>query len=340
MAEQSRVAVVILNYNGASLLEKFIPEVVSHSYPHEVIVVDNASTDNSAQFMRNNFPKVRLMVLDKNYGFAGGYNMALQSISAEYYILLNSDVETSPGWISPMSELLDSEIDTAACQPKILAYNQKTHFEYAGACGGYLDFVGYPFCRGRIFEEIEEDKGQYDFKTEVLWASGACLMIRSDVYHQLGGLDEFFFAHMEEIDLCWRINRSGLKVKVIPDSKVYHVGGATLSASSPWKTYLNFRNGILMIYKNSSLWSFVIKTTIKVPIDWMAGIYIGVKNSPTHTLTVFKAHYHAFLAIVLRKVRRTKGGKKLTPHTIYNRFIVLDYFLLSRRKFSSLRFRK
>ena len=246
----NRIAVVILNFNGAEMLRAFLPSVVDYSPEAEVIVADNCSTDASAQVMREEFPAVRYIQLEKNYGFADGYNRALAQVEAEYFLLLNSDVEVTQGWLAPMLEYMDSHPDVAACQPKLLSYKNKKEFEYAGACGGFIDKYGYPYCRGRIFDTVEEDKGQYDSVAELFWATGAALMIRAEDYRAAGGLDGTFFAHMEEIDLCWRLRSRGRGIVCIPQSCVYHVGGATLNKSNPRKTYLNFRNNLLMLYKN------------------------------------------------------------------------------------------
>ena len=246
----NRIAVVILNFNGAEMLRAFLPSVVDYSPEAEVIVADNCSTDASAQVMREEFPAVRYIQLEKNYGFADGYNRALAQVEAEYFLLLNSDVEVTQGWLAPMLEYMDSHPGVAACQPKLLSYKNKKEFEYAGACGGFIDKYGYPYCRGRIFDTVEEDKGQYDSVAELFWATGAALMIRAEDYRAVGGLDGTFFAHMEEIDLCWRLRSRGRGIVCIPQSCVYHVGGATLNKSNPRKTYLNFRNNLLMLYKN------------------------------------------------------------------------------------------
>ena len=246
----NRIAVVILNFNGAEMLRAFLPSVVDYSPEAEVIVADNCSTDASAQVMREEFPAVRYIQLEKNYGFADGYNRALAQVEAEYFLLLNSDVEVTQGWLAPMLEYMDSHPGVAACQPKLLSYKNKIEFEYAGACGGFIDKYGYPYCRGRIFDTVEEDKGQYDSVAELFWATGAALMIRAEDYRAAGGLDGTFFAHMEEIDLCWRLRSRGRGIVCIPQSCVYHVGGATLNKSNPRKTYLNFRNNLLMLYKN------------------------------------------------------------------------------------------
>ena len=245
-------AVIILNWNGADMMRRFLPEVVRSTPAEEadVIVADNGSTDNSLQVLAEEFPSVKVIVLDKNYGFAEGYNRALASVEHEYAVLLNSDVATSDGWLDALNAEMRDNADVAACQPKILSAERRNMFEYAGACGGYLDRHGYPYCRGRIFGSVEEDRGQYDTPADVAWASGAALMVRRKEYLAAGGLDGAFFAHMEEIDLCWRLRLRGFRVRVVPASKVYHLGGGSLPAGNPRKTYLNFRNNLLMLYKN------------------------------------------------------------------------------------------
>lgn len=246
-----QTAVVILNYNGAGMLRRFLPSVIEYSHEASIYVADNGSSDESCDVVRNEFPAVKLMVLDHNYGFAEGYNRALAQVDEEYAVLLNSDVEVTRGWLSPMTQFLDSNPEVAACQPKLLSFKQKDFFEYAGAAGGFIDKWGYTFCRGRIFNTVERDSGQYDDTTDVFWATGAALMIRNEVYKNNGGLDGRFFAHMEEIDLCWRLRSRGHRIACVPQSHVYHVGGATLKKENPQKTYLNFRNNLLMIYKNA-----------------------------------------------------------------------------------------
>lgn len=246
-----QTAVVILNYNGAGMLRRFLPSVIEYSPEASIYVADNGSSDESCDVVRNEFPAVKLLVLDHNYGFAEGYNRALAQVDEEYAVLLNSDVEVTRGWLSPMTQFLNSNPEVAACQPKLLSFKQKDFFEYAGAAGGFIDKWGYTFCRGRIFNTVERDSGQYDDTTDVFWATGAALMIRNEVYKNNGGLDGRFFAHMEEIDLCWRLRSRGYRIACVPQSHVYHVGGATLKKENPQKTYLNFRNNLLMIYKNA-----------------------------------------------------------------------------------------
>ena len=249
----AKVAIVILNWNGQKMLAKFLPNVIEYSRQDaEIWVADNSSSDGSMHLLETQFPQVKTIVLEQNFGFAEGYNRALRQIEADYYVLLNSDVEVSHHWLTPLIEFMDSHPQVAACQPKLLAEYDKDCFEYAGACGGFLDKYGYPFCRGRIFGMVERDNGQYDYQQEILWATGACMMIRSADYWKAGGLDGRFFAHNEEIDLCWRLRLMGRKIYCIPESEVYHVGGGTLPKSNPMKTFLNFRNNLTMLYKNLS----------------------------------------------------------------------------------------
>ena len=245
-----KVAIVILNWNGQAMLEKYMPSVLQYSKDEATVyVADNASTDQSMEMLRQHFPGVKLIQLEKNWGFAEGYNKALKQMDAEYYLLLNSDIEVTHHWLTPMTEYMDNHPDVAACQPKLLSIFDKDRFEYAGASGGYLDHFGYPFCRGRIFETVEEDNGQYDYATDILWATGAALMIRSKDYWEAGGLDGRFFAHNEEIDLCWRLRIRGRRIVCLPESYVYHVGGGTLPKGNPMKTFLNCRNNLTMLYK-------------------------------------------------------------------------------------------
>lgn len=245
-----RVAVVILNWNGEKMLREFLPDVVRHSTGAEIVVADNASTDGSLQMLEREFPTVRRIVLDRNHGFAQGYHLALEQVDAEFYLLLNNDVQVGADWLSPLLEYMDKNPHVAACQPKLLCHWDRTRFEYAGASGGYIDAWGYPYCRGRVMGTVEEDKGQYDEPASLLWATGAALMIRREAYWQVGGLDGRFFAHQEEIDLCWRLRSRGYGIACVPQSKVWHVGGGTLPKDSPHKTYLNFRNNLLLLYKN------------------------------------------------------------------------------------------
>ena len=282
-----KIAVVILNWNGRKMLERYLSNVLTYSQEDATVVVaDNASTDDSVEWLRQHHPDVPLIVLEKNWGFADGYNQALAHIEAEYYVLLNSDVEVTHHWLTPLVEFMDSHADVAACQPKLLAVHDHDSFEYAGACGGFIDRYGYPFCRGRIFDTVEQDNGQYDTAAEVLWATGACLMVRSNDYWEVGGLDGRFFAHNEEIDLCWRLRQRGRKVYCLPDSQVYHVGGGTLPKSNPHKTYLNFRNNLTMLYKNlpDNEWHKVSR--MRLVLDYVAALKMLLLE---HNVGEFKA---------------------------------------------------
>ena len=245
-----KLAIVILNWNGAEMLKTYLPSVLQYSKDEAVVyVADNASTDNSIALLKEEFSEVKLILLEKNWGFAEGYNKALEQVYAEYYLLLNSDIEVTPGWLTPMLSFMDSHEEVAACQPKLLSIFQRDSFEYAGACGGYLDRYGYPFCRGRVFDVVEQDHGQYDEPAKVHWATGAALLVRARIYKEVGGLDARFFAHQEEIEMCWRMRIRGYQIYCLPESKAYHVGGGTLPKSNPMKTYLNFRNNLTMLYK-------------------------------------------------------------------------------------------
>lgn len=282
-----KVAIVILNWNGQSMLERYLGRVVEYSEDDaEIFVADNASTDGSVEWVESNFPQVKIITLDKNYGFAAGYNKALARIDSTYYVLLNSDVEVTHHWLTPLVEEMDAHPEIAACQPKILSVANKDAFEYAGASGGYIDKFGYPFCRGRIFDTVEDDNGQYDNPQEVLWASGCCLMIRAEDYWGADGLDGRFFAHNEEIDLCWRLHQMGRKIYCFPDSKIYHVGGGTLPKNNPQKTFLNFRNNLTMLWKN--LPEEELKTVMcwRCVLDYVAALWSLVS---TRSLKDFKA---------------------------------------------------
>ena len=286
-----KISVVILNWNGVEMLQKFLPKVMEYSTMEgvEVCVADNASTDESVSYLQANFPNVRLIVLDKNYGFAEGYNRALQQVEAEYVVLLNSDVEVTPHWLEPLVEYMDAHPEVAACQPKIRSERNKEYFEYAGAAGGYLDKYGYPFCRGRIFDVVEKDEGQYDTVSSVFWATGAALFIRLKDYWEAGGLDGRFFAHMEEIDLCWRLRSRGRGIVCIPQSVVYHVGAATLKKENPRKTFLNFRNNLLMLYKNLPEKELKKVMFVRGLLDWVATFVFLLKGDGKNARAVWQA---------------------------------------------------
>ena len=286
-----KISVVILNWNGVGMLQKFLPKVVEYSAMEgvEICVADNASTDDSVSFLKTHFPDVRLIVLDKNYGFADGYNKALLQVEAEYVVLLNSDVEVTSHWLEPLVEYMDAHPEVAACQPKIRSERNKEYFEYAGAAGGYIDKYGYPFCRGRIFEVVEKDEGQYDTIQPIFWATGAALFIRLKDYREAGGLDGRFFAHMEEIDLCWRLRSRGRGIVCIPQSVVYHVGAATLKKENPRKTFLNFRNNLLMLYKNLPEKEMKKVMFIRGLLDWVATFVFLLKGDGKNARAVWQA---------------------------------------------------
>jgi len=286
-----KTAVVILNWNGEKYLNQFLPILLEHTQipDVELIVADNASTDNSLLLLAEKFPTVRTIVFDRNYGFAGGYNKALSQIEAEYYVLLNSDVEVTANWLSSMLEYMEQNKDVAACQPKIRSFYNRTYFEHAGASGGFIDYLGFPFCRGRVIGKVEEDKGQFDTVADVFWATGACLLIRSEVFHKVGGLDDAFFAHMEEIDLCWRMNSRGYRIVCLPQSTVYHVGGGTLHVEHPRKTYLNFRNNLLMLYKNLPHKSLKKILFWRCVIDYAAAFQLFITGKPKNARSVIQA---------------------------------------------------
>ena len=336
---EKRVAVVILNYNGAEMLRRFLPSVIEYSPEGEVIVADNASTDNSVEVMRNEFPAVRLIKLDKNYGFADGYNKALQQVEAEYFILLNSDVEVTDGWLAPMLAFMDANSDVAACQPKLLSYKEKEYFEYAGGAGGFIDRYGYPFCRGRIFDTVEKDNGQYDCVVDLFWATGAALMIRSADYRSAGGLDGTFFAHMEEIDLCWRLRARGRRIVCVTDSIVYHVGGATLAKSNPRKTFLNFRNNLLMLYKNLSPQELSSVMRRRAILDYVAAAKFLFAGNIADCKAILAAR-REFARIKASYVSaRAENLEKCVSHSIPERVnfsILWQYYAKGRKLFSDL----
>ena len=286
-----KTAVVILNWNGIDLLREFLPSVVKYSQQADIYVIDNASSDASITFLQDNYPQVKWVQLDKNYGYAGGYNRGLKHIDADIYALVNSDLEVTENWLNPIIKAFEEDKDTGIIQPKIRDYKDKKMFEYAGAAGGFIDRFGYPYCDGRVLFNIEEDKGQYNKKKEIFWASGACLIIRKKVFDQLGGFDESFFAHQEEIDLCWRARHQGNKIVYIPNSTVYHLGGASLNNQNPFKTYLNFRNNLLMLLKNLPGYLLFPIIFSRLLLDGLAGVVFLFQGKPKHTWAIIKAHF-------------------------------------------------
>jgi len=321
-----KIAVVILNWNGAKLLEQFLPSVVSYSEDATVYVADNASTDTSVEVIKTQFPSVQLIQNDGNYGFANGYNVALEQVEEDYYALVNSDIEVTDGWLKPILSIFEAEQNIGIIQPKILDYKNKEYFEYAGAAGGFIDKYGYPFCRGRIFDTIEKDNGQYNDEIEIFWASGACFFIRKEIYRKLDGFDGDFFAHQEEIDLCWRAFNLGHKIKYTPKSVVYHVGGATLNESNPKKTFLNFRNSLLMLTKNLPEKQLFPIIFLRLCLDGIAGIQFIFKGKFVHCWAILKAHFHFYILINKTLKKRTK---KQAANYYKTKSIVFTYFVKS-----------
>lgn len=333
-----KVAVVILNWNGKALLEQFLPSVTKFSSDKEttVVVADNGSSDDSVEFVKKAYPQVHIIQLETNYGFALGYNKALEQIDAEYLVLLNSDVEVTRNWLKPLISYLDAHPEVAVCGPKILDYKDKTKFEYAGAAGGFIDKYAYPYCRGRMFNSVEADEGQYDTIADCLWVSGACLVARASVYKELGGLDERFFAHMEEIDYCWRVNNAGFKVTNIPESVIYHVGGASLEMGSPWKTFLNFRNSLLCLYKNTEKkdWNYIV--TRRLILDGVAAVKFLFTDSPMHFMAVYKAHREFFKMKKLYAPLTNSETERYSDKFIWKGSIVVSYYIKKTHKYSAL----
>jgi GT2 family glycosyltransferase len=336
----SDIAIVILNYNGKEYLKKFLPTVIGYSENARIVVADNLSTDDSVTYLTSEFPSIEIIQNKSNGGFAMGYNEALRQVDSPYYLLLNSDIEVSENWLSPLYEKIQDP-NVSGCQPKVLAYNNKNYFEHAGASGGFLDRNYFPFCRGRIFELTEKDNGQYDNPTEIFWTTGACMLIKSKVFHANKGFDDDFFAHMEEIDLCWRIKRNGGSFWVVPSSKVYHVGGGTLNYMSPFKTYLNFRNSLYTITKNHEGILF-FKIFYRMLLDGLAGLLFFVKGSPRHTLAVIQAHtsFYKMLKSMLKKRKELKNtNDSLNDEGLYRGSILWARYIKRITKYSNLNHR-
>lgn len=329
-----KVAVVILNWNGKALLEQFLPSVTRFSEEANVYVADNASTDDSVNFLKKNYPEVGIIQNIVNGGYAKGYNDALRNLSEDIFILLNSDVEVSPGWLSPIISEFRMHSNTAAVQPKLLDYRKRDYFEYAGAAGGYIDRFGYPYCRGRLFDHLEKDLGQYDDNQKIFWASGACLAIRRTVFYEAGRFDEDLFAHQEEVDLCWRIFNMGLDVKYVASSTVYHLGGATLNSMHPRKTFYNFRNSLLTLLKNAPkdrVWFLIFSRLV---LDAAAGAKFLAEGKPAHFKAIIKAHFsfYGYLKIFLKK----RGNLTKQKKYFHRSSVVLSYYILGKKKFSEL----
>ncbi len=340
-----KIAIVILNWNGKAMLERYLPSVCRFSQLEGAVVVvaDNGSTDDSVSYVKEHFPSVQLVLLDENYGFAEGYNRSLSQLDAEYFLLLNSDVEVTEDWLSPMLAYMDAHPDVAACQPKIRSFVDKGKFEHAGACGGFLDKYAFPFCRGRLFGAVESDAGQYDTVADIFWATGAALLIRSDDYASVGGLDGSFFAHMEEIDLCWRLRSRGRRIVCVPESVVYHLGGGTLNVENPRKTFLNFRNNLLMIYKNVPNDYLNRVLLARFFFDYLAAFQYLLKGDWKNAKAIFKARCE------FRKIRgeyTEKRKSNLAAQSVkdipevLDRSLVFSYYLFGKKKFSDLHFPK
>lgn len=334
---QPRIAVVILNFATRNWLEKFVPLVLKTQYPNfELVIADNASTDGSVSFMKKHYPEVRLIQFEQNYGFTGGYNKALKEIEADYYVLLNSDIEVTENWLQPLVDLAEKDRQIAAIQPLILDWKDKTKYEYAGAAGGFIDLYGYPFCRGRVFDTVETRSQDYETTREVFWATGACLFINAQLYHEAGGLEDRFFAHMEEIDLCWRLKNKGYKIYCCAESQVYHVGGATLAAGHPRKTYLNFHNSLAYLAKNlpsNKLFGVIV---FRLILDHVAAYRFLFMGQGKNFLAIAKAHF-VFITGINKWLKSRDKIKPAAKHTgILNKSIVLQYFVKGKKHFRDL----
>lgn len=340
--------IVILNFNGKHFLKQFLPSVLGTSYRQiRVCVADNASTDDSVEFLKMYYPNVQLIELEKNFGFAEGYNQALSKIDdeVEYFVLLNSDVEVTPGWLDPVIECLENDRDVAACQPKILAYNEKEKFEYAGAAGGWMDRLGYPFCRGRVLNLTEKDEGQYDDSAEIFWASGAAMIIRSKLFKSIGGFDKDYFAHMEEIDLCWRLKKAGFKIMVCPQSVVYHFGGGTLNYNTPRKAYLNFRNSLFTLFKNEKKRNLLWLLPVRLVLDGLAALLFLTEGKTDHIAAILRAHFRFYLSIPFllekrqrnaRYILRNRISKKWNTKGIFRGSMVWSFYMLNKKTFQKI----
>lgn len=337
-----KVAVVILNWNGKKFLKEFLPAVIAcNTFYSKIFLADNASTDDSVAYVRENFPTIEIIQNTSNGGFAKGYNDALKQVDAEYYVLLNSDVEVTAGWMDSVIQLMNDDPLIAACQPKIKSFQDKKMFEYAGAAGGFIDKYGYAFCRGRILERLEIDAGQYDDVREIFWATGACLFIRAECYHKVHGFDEDFFAHMEEIDLCWRLKNIGYKIMYCPNSTVYHVGGGTLNKSNAKKTYLNFRNNLILLCKNHSSQYLIAKMFLRLILDGIAAFKFLLQGEFKHFAAVFRAHqsFYRTLPTTLKKRKESlKQIKHYATTAVYLHCIVFDFYLRGKKTFKQIDF--
>ena len=335
--QKINTAVVILNWNGIDWLKKFLPIIIDKSKIANIYLADNASDDNSVEFVKNTFPTVNIIQNLYNVGFAKGYNQALSKLTERYFVLINSDIEVTNNWIEPIINLMEDDESISACQPKILDYNHKEKFEYAGASGGFLDNLGYPFCRGRIFDSLEHDRNQYNDISEVFWATGACLFVRSKHFNEVNGFDNDFFAHQEEIDLCWRLKNKGYKVMVNPQSIVYHVGGGTLDSSSPFKTYLNFRNNLYMLFKNLPVTDLIKTIFLRLILDGIAGLkFITKKRGLSHVLAILRAHIVFYLNLPRLILKRQKINQCSNLRGKYNWSILYRYYFKDQKTYSEL----
>jgi GT2 family glycosyltransferase len=337
-----KAAVVILNWNGLDFLQRFLGIILKNSAKEgiSIYVADNGSTDGSPDWIEKTYPGIRLLRLEKNHGFAGGYNRALHGVEAEYFVLLNSDIEVTPSWLEPMVSFMDQNRDVAACQPKIKSWHNRDHFEYAGAAGGYIDKYGYPFCRGRLFSYVEKDSGQYDTIRDVFWTSGACMIVRSDAWMKCSGFDDDFFAHMEEIDFCWRLRIAGYRLCIIPESVVYHVGGGVLPYNSPFKTFLNFRNNLFLLYKNLPETRMHRIMFIRKLLDGMAAILFLITGRFRHFVSVWRAHTEYYRNVKSLKIKRAMVDKLSTQRQtdlILNKSIVFEFYVKGTRTFERLK---
>lgn len=336
--QKPSVAIVILNWNGKKFLQQFLPSVLASVYENKrVIVADNASTDDSVSFLKLNYPAIEIIQNSSNEGFANGYNTALKQVQADYFVLLNSDVEVTPDWIQPVIDLMESDALIGACQPKLLSYHNKNYFEYAGACGGWMDSFGYPFSRGRVFDVCEKDEGQYNTPAPCFWATGAAMFVKARVYNEMGGLDGYFFAHQEEIDLCWRMQLAGYKVYVQPQAVVYHVGGGTLPKGSSRKVYLNFRNNLIMLWKNMPVAEKLWKVPVRMGLDGVSAWKELLSGDSSYFAAVAKAHIH-FLKWVLFEKKQSIWPVKKQGETagVYRGLVIWQYFIKKKKRFSEI----
>lgn len=344
--KKAKVAIVLLSYNSLSLVKKFLPLIQKHSPDspdYQIVLVDNASEDDTYSYVSEHFPDVGLIQLKVNKGFTNGYVESLAQIEAEYYVLISSDIEVSPNWCEPVINYMDQHPEVAICGPKIMSFDRKDEFEYAGAAGGFIDHLGYPFCRGRMFTEVEKDQGQYDNIQEVFWASGACMFIRAELYHKAGGLDNDFYAHMEEIDLCWRIKQMGYKVMFYPDAKVYHMGGFIIQYGSPAKVFRNHRNNLIMLLKNLPPYQALWKIPLRYLLDLAALFKMYAAGEFKASVGINQAHWQ-FVRHLGKWLKKRKAVRKLVQNPnhfgIYPKAVIVDYFLKGKKKFSDLKWPK